>query len=318
MTLSLIAVVISGASLAADAAEEGLVTREYPVKPIVQAPPDLPAPSLGIAKGRKKGKDQTPAAPGKDRMAELVRLVRTTVSPGVWKGGTSVEAGAAGLKVIAPESVQREVTALIRGLSTRAGRTVVVETRLFSLDAGALVRLKPEVRRALALAAERGPAGAGSGKALAEVVEAVLKEGKMLQSPRVTAFDGQLAHTLVINQKAYISDVEGEGDSRKPVIDVLDTGTVVELRPAIAEDGTRATLDLRCVHVEVPEPMKTRIVQGIPVQVPEEIRTEFRVAIDVGSKETRVAWVSVPKEGVMMGLLVNAAVLESEPPAEEK
>jgi hypothetical protein len=310
MTVCLLAVVISCVSPAAETAGEDLVVRFYAVETLVQDHPDSPAPPIGLAKDRRKGKDQAPAGPGKDRMAELIRLVRATVSPGGWKGGASVEADAARLKVTAPESVQREVSELIQALAGKAGRMVAVETRLFSLDEKAMRRLAPEVRKALDRVASLGPEAAGSGKALEDVVvAAVLKEGKMLGGPKVTAFDRQLSHTLVIDQKAYIADVEGEGDLRKPVIGVLNTGTAVEVRPKIAEDGTRATLDLRCVRVEVPEPMKTRIVQGVPVQVPEEIRTEFKVAIDVASGVTCIAAVSLTREGAMLGFIVNARVI---------
>ncbi len=72
--------------------------------------------------------------------------------------------------------------------------------------------------------------------------------------PRVTAFSGQLTHTLVVNQAALIADLKVEERAgkkfAKPVIGVLSTGVVSEVRPTVVNDGKDVSLDLRFEFVE--------------------------------------------------------------------
>ncbi len=87
------------------------------------------------------------------------------------------------------------------------------------------------------------------------VLEALLtgvakdQEIRRLNSPRVTAFNTQTAHTLVVNQAAYIQDLEvnqtGVIPVINPVIGVLNTGSILEVRPTISFDRKYVVLEIQ-------------------------------------------------------------------------
>ena len=86
-------------------------------------------------------------------------------------------------------------------------------------------------------------------------IEAILtsvakdQEIRRLNSPRVTAFNGQIAHTLVVDQMAYIQDLEvnqtGVIPVINPVIDVLNSGSILEVRPTIGYDQKYVVLEIQ-------------------------------------------------------------------------
>jgi general secretion pathway protein D len=86
---------------------------------------------------------------------------------------------------------------------------------------------------------------------LEALLTAVAKEQEIrrLNSPRVTAFNGQVAHTLVVNQAAYIQDLEvnqtGVIPVINPVIDVLNSGSILEVRPTTSFDQKYVVLEIQ-------------------------------------------------------------------------
>src|SRR5262249_48322169 len=72
---------------------------------------------------------------------------------------------------------------------------------------------------------------------------------RKLDSPRVTAFNTQIAHTLVINQAAYIQDLEvnqtGVIPVINPVIGVLNPGSILEVRPTVSYDRKYVVLEIQ-------------------------------------------------------------------------
>jgi Flp pilus assembly secretin CpaC/tetratricopeptide (TPR) repeat protein len=86
---------------------------------------------------------------------------------------------------------------------------------------------------------------------LEAILTAVAKEQEIrkLNSPRVTAFNGQVAHTLVVNQAAYIQDLEvnqtGVIPVINPVIDVLNSGSILEVRPTVSHDRKYVVLEIQ-------------------------------------------------------------------------
>ncbi|HVR76231.1 MAG TPA: hypothetical protein VMT52_18010, partial [Planctomycetota bacterium] len=75
------------------------------------------------------------------------------------------------------------------------------------------------------------------------------QEIRKLNSPRVTAFNGQISHTLVVNQAAYIQDLEvnqtGVIPVINPVIDVLNSGSILEVRPTVSHDRKYVVLEIQ-------------------------------------------------------------------------
>ena len=72
---------------------------------------------------------------------------------------------------------------------------------------------------------------------------------RKLNSPRVTAFNTQISHTLVINQAAYIQDLEvnqtGVIPVINPVIGILNSGSILEVRPTVSYDRKYVVLEIQ-------------------------------------------------------------------------
>ncbi|HVY62634.1 MAG TPA: hypothetical protein VHF22_13325, partial [Planctomycetota bacterium] len=83
------------------------------------------------------------------------------------------------------------------------------------------------------------------------IVDAVKKgqKAKQVDAPRVTVFNGQRSHVLSIHQRAYIADVEvnqtGVTPTLKPVINVLNSGSILEARPITSADRKFVTLEIQ-------------------------------------------------------------------------
>jgi Flp pilus assembly secretin CpaC len=70
-------------------------------------------------------------------------------------------------------------------------------------------------------------------------------QGRVLQAPEITCLNGQQAHAVFASQLAYISDYEVVSGFLDPVIQVLNLGTMIEVRPMVSSDRRYVTLDLR-------------------------------------------------------------------------
>ncbi len=99
-----------------------------------------------------------------------------------------------------------------------------------------IVRVSPHFLKSLGV--QDGEAYPRVSKEIAEKILARAREdGTVLTRPFLTTFSGQKSHVLVVTQAAYIRDVgfkvnaeEPSGYELEPKIDVLNTGSVVELQ----------------------------------------------------------------------------------------
>ena len=128
------------------------------------------------------------------------------------------------------------------------------------------------------------------------VLEALLtgvakdQEIRRLNSPRVTAFNTQTAHTLVVNQAAYIQDLEvnqtGVVPVINPVIGVLNTGSILEVRPTISFDRKYVVLEIQPTLAEQigQEEAILTLSSGftvVPVQLPIVSVTKIKTTVTV-------------------------------------
>ena len=128
------------------------------------------------------------------------------------------------------------------------------------------------------------------------VLEALLtgvakdQEIRRLNSPRVTAFNTQTAHTLVVNQAAYIQDLEvnqtGVIPVINPVIGVLNTGSILEVRPTISFDRKYVVLEIQPTRAEqIGESQALLNLSGgfttVPVQLPVVSVTKIKTTVNV-------------------------------------
>ena len=128
------------------------------------------------------------------------------------------------------------------------------------------------------------------------VLEALLtgvakdQEIRRLNSPRVTAFNTQTAHTLVVNQAAYIQDLEvnqtGVVPVINPVIGVLNTGSILEVRPPISFDRKYVVLEIQPTLAEqIGQDVAVLNLSGgnttVPVQLPIVSVTKIKTTVNV-------------------------------------
>jgi type II secretory pathway component GspD/PulD (secretin) len=102
------------------------------------------------------------------------------------------------------------------------------------------------------------------------------QEIRTLNSPRVTAFNTQVAHTLVISQQAYIQDLEvnqtGVIPVVNPVIGVLNAGSILEVRPTVSYDRKYVVLEIQPTLAEKLQSERALLnLSGNFTQVPVEL-----------------------------------------------
>ena len=80
------------------------------------------------------------------------------------------------------------------------------------------------------------------------VLEAVEQESdtQVVNAPELTCFNGQRANATFIRQFAYISDYDvGGEDNFDPVIDVINFGDIIDIKPLVSADHKYITLEVR-------------------------------------------------------------------------
>ncbi|MBN1442875.1 MAG: tetratricopeptide repeat protein, partial [Planctomycetes bacterium] len=116
------------------------------------------------------------------------------------------------------------------------------------------------------------------------------QEIRRLNSPRVTAFNTQTAHTLVVQQAAFIQDLEvnqtGVIPVINPVIGVLNTGSILEVRPTISYDRKYVALEIQpTLAEEIGRDMAILNLSGnftvVPVQLPILSVTKIKTTVTV-------------------------------------
>ena len=104
-------------------------------------------------------------------------------------------------------------------------------------------------------------------------------DSQILNAPEITCFNGQRANAQFIRQYAYISDYDTAGNGNfDPVIDVINYGDIIDIRPLVSADRKYVTLEVRPTSVLLQDVFVENIttfadVQGavIPVTYPLEL-----------------------------------------------
>ena len=133
------------------------------------------------------------------------------------------------------------------------------------------------------------------------IMEAILEankksqEFKSLNAPRVTAFNTQTSHSLVIDQSAYIKDAEvnqtGVVPVINPVIGILNSGSILQVRPTVSYDRRYVILEIEpTLAVQLPSRFKT-LTLGLTT-----LNVEFPVLSVTNIKTT----VTIPDGGTVL------------------
>jgi type II secretory pathway component GspD/PulD (secretin) len=116
------------------------------------------------------------------------------------------------------------------------------------------------------------------------------QEIRRLNSPRVTAFNTQVSHTLVIDQAAYIQDLEvnqtGVIPVINPVIGVLNHGSILEVRPTVSYDRKYVVLEIQPTLAEKLESERALLnlsgnFTSVPVELPVLSVTKIKTTVTI-------------------------------------
>jgi tetratricopeptide (TPR) repeat protein len=141
---------------------------------------------------------------------------------------------------------------------------------------------------------------------LQAIVEAVRKtqRSRVVNAPRITIFNGQRSHVLNISQRAYIQDVEvnqtGVIPVLNPVIGILNSGAILEVRPTVSHDRRYVTMEV-----------KPTLATELPARLPAPVTlaggfTSIPIELPVLTIQKMRATVTVPDGGtVLLGGLKN-------------
>jgi type II secretory pathway component GspD/PulD (secretin) len=142
--------------------------------------------------------------------------------------------------------------------------------------------------------------------------DAKTQEFKKLDAPRVTAFNTQISHSLLIDQSAYIKDAEvnqtGVIPVINPVIGILNSGSILQVRPTVSYDRKYVILEIEpTLAVQLPSRFKrlTLGLTNLDVEFPVLSVTKIKTTVTIpdggtvlvgGLKRTitQKAWVGVP------------------------
>ncbi len=95
------------------------------------------------------------------------------------------------------------------------------------------------------------------------VLRAVSKYGttNIVDAPSLTVFNGQRASLSVINHVSYVKDFDVEiaqaAVIAQPIVDVLQDGVVLDVRPVVSSDKRFVTMELRPTVAELRRPIDT-------------------------------------------------------------
>jgi general secretion pathway protein D len=133
--------------------------------------------------------------------------------------------------------------------------------------------------------------------ALEAILEANQKsqQFRRLNAPRVTAFNTQISHSLVVDQSAYIEDAEvnqtGVVPVINPVIGILNAGSILQVRPTVSHDRKYVILEIEpTLAVQLPSRFKV-LTLGLT-----NLRVEFPVLSVTNIKTT----VTIPDGGTVL------------------
>jgi type II secretory pathway component GspD/PulD (secretin) len=127
---------------------------------------------------------------------------------------------------------------------------------------------------------------------LEAILTAVSKtqEVRSLDEPRVTCFDGQNAYTMVVDQIAYVKDVEvnqtGVSPVINPVIGSFRVGSILEVRPTVSHDRKYVILEVKPTTAEQVDSKFSQLTLAggntiVQVELPVIVMSQIKTTITI-------------------------------------
>ena len=163
------------------------------------------------------------------------------------------------------------------------------------------------------------------------------KDSRTLTAPKLTVHDGESAMMSVTTEEDYISGskevVDDKGKTFEPIIETLNTGLDLELKPLVLKDEKAVDLEIDFRMSDMLRFQKRKHKSGQSYKVPQWQQTllktrlpipEGKTLIITGIKVAKGSWrknnprnAGAVKYGDMIVLLIKAAVIEGVEATEE-
>ncbi|MBX9627325.1 MAG: hypothetical protein K2X82_26215 [Gemmataceae bacterium] len=280
---------------AAGRADDKLVSRVFEVADLVIPIPDFAPPGNKAPSPAERFKQPT----ADERAEQFVRQVITVVRPASWQangGAGEIEYFDLGHALVVKNTpeVVAEVEAYLKGLRRLQDVSVVTELRLVGVAPG--------------FAAEHGltPGAVLSDKQAAAVLEAAQGDARcnVLQAPKLTTFDGQVATVRVGERRVFVTGVEAVPMKGQvvcvPQQKAADLGHTVTLCGRLSAGGKAVNLRVHAAHTRLSDekvelvPVVTKVTpvfeggsQGVPVPVTQFVQAP-KLKTDAAERAARV------------------------------
>ncbi|MEK7466923.1 MAG: hypothetical protein AAB074_05855 [Planctomycetota bacterium] len=229
--------------------------RMFDVSSLTAGVKDFPGPSLEMSGGYDGADPSTSFSPPQDEGSslspeQLIEAIQDNVAPESWKNARNrLSIMGDQIVVVQSPAVLEEIAKFIAVAAPARNRIIGVETVFVAMDDAAW-----NARRASLSGAS--PAEEG----LKDLLAAALKGGgtRILTSARGVCMSDQRFHVWAGGEFAYVQDYDVEiaekAAASDPVIGLLTTGCVLDIRPTLAGDGKRLHLELRPAYNASPGP----------------------------------------------------------------
>lgn len=312
--------------------------RSYDVRDLLSRPPDFRSGEiLGVRKvDRKKSPDSQSgdgrsAARREFASGRLSELIRASLTPERGEPD-DLRMHDGQLLLTATGRTHKALARLLSDLRRERALGVRVEAAVIPVGEDALATLPPPLMRKLRRAAFEGVLPHAL-RVTEEEVDALLasvpEDLAEVVTHRVTARNHQVSYIAVITQAAITTDVKvsrQDGQTTaEPVIGILNTGTVVQIEPAVSDDRRSIALGL---DVKTAKLRRSRVImanelerfKGVPevgewpIEIPELERSTLKTTVNLPAG----VWVLVgslrsdgdDESASLQAVLIRAAIVE--------
>ena len=234
-----------------------------------------------------------------------MELVRSSVWPAEWEGGGSITAQRKQFVIYHKAAMARGVrTFLDKDLRTRMHRSVLVEAEILDVSA-AMYRGLRKLKGSTLPSAKRF----GLDEAIKSKAASVLFRGRVtgLATQRVLMWHGRQVAVLTD------TDVEVADNARctDPIIDAVQAGGYISVRPKIGGGGKRLLLDVQVRMDELKQPIAKRdTFRNGTLDMPEIETVEARATLSVPVRAWALVGTTPFGKDRMRIVLVRGEVLE--------
>lgn len=203
--------------------EDPVETCRIPVRFLTDHPQDVFGTVLGLAQDAIASAVTEEREGGLVPAEELVSLLKKDVAPASWEApGASLEIAEGTLVSVARRSVQAELSTWLERARLRHSRRMLLEAALVVVPFDRWARVQPRE---------------------------LLEGATLLKSARLSAVSGQRVVAQDLTQQSYIRDYDVQISTGQagldPVVDVLNTGVRIELRPWLSPDADQVIFEIR-------------------------------------------------------------------------